>query len=116
MLHGLEPCHDRAMNTHAHAHIDNDDTLRAERARLLTRGAELRERVQRVRQDLGRGDAPLPSDAPDAAIVLDETARRELNQIERALERIEAGTFAVCEQCGAEITADRRRVVPYTTS
>jgi DnaK suppressor protein len=125
MLPVAWPCHDCPMHTLAHAHIDNDETLRAARAQLLARGAELRDRVQRVRQDLGRGDTPLPRDAPDAAIAvendeilkaIDEAARRELNQIERALERIEAGTFAICEQCGAEIGSDRRRVVPYTTS
>ena len=104
--------------------IISDETLRSVRDQLMARGAELRERVQRVGQDLGRRATPLPRDAPDAAIVLEndeilqaieETARRDLQQIERALERLEAGTFVPCETCGAPIEAERRRAVPYTT-
>ncbi|HEU5136110.1 MAG TPA: TraR/DksA C4-type zinc finger protein [Steroidobacteraceae bacterium] len=104
--------------------ITGDETLRKAREQLLARGAELRERVQRIDADLRRKSTPLPRDAPDAAIIIendeilqaiDETAHRELRQIKHALERIEAGTFAVCETCGATIEAGRRRVVPYTT-
>jgi DnaK suppressor protein len=102
----------------------SDEALRSVREQLVARGAELRERVQRVAQDLGRSSTPLPKDAPDAAIMvendeilqaIDETARRELQQIERALERLEAGTFVICETCGEPIEAERRRAVPYTT-
>jgi len=102
----------------------SDDTLRAARERLMARGADLRDRIQRVSQDLRRSVTPLPRDAPDAAIVLendeilqaiDETARRELEHIDHALERIDTGTFAICETCGATIEADRHRVVPYAT-
>jgi DnaK suppressor protein len=111
-------CHDGGMNT------VTDETLRISRARLMARGAELRDRIRRVQRDLRRTDHPLPADAPDAAIemendeilqALDETARRELHEIEHALERFEAGTFALCEACGAEIEEARLIAVPYTT-
>ena len=45
-----------------------DDTLRATRTRLLARGAELRERIRRVRADLRREQDPLPRDSADAAL------------------------------------------------
>jgi DnaK suppressor protein len=102
----------------------SDETLRSLRARLVARGAELRDRVQRVQQDLRRVSNPLPQDAPDAAIAvendeilqaIDETARRELMQIEQALERIESGSFARCDNCGAEIEEARLVAVPYTS-
>ena len=102
----------------------NDESLRTTRAWLLQRSAELGERIGRVQQDLRRTSTPLPRDAPDAAIVvendeilqaLEESARREMSQIERALERLEAGTFGHCEVCGAAIEADRQTVVPYAT-
>ena len=101
-----------------------DDSLREARARLVARDAQLRDRIQRVQQDLGRTSNPLPRDSADAAIVvendeilhaIDEAARRELNQIERVLERIEAGTFTRCETCGEDIEAARLIAVPYTT-
>jgi DnaK suppressor protein len=103
-------------------HTTTDDTLRSIRAGLLAREAELRDRVHRVQDDLRRRDQPLPRDAPDAAIAmendeilqaLDETARVELDQITRALERLEVGTYGLCEECGKQIEAERLRVVPY---
>lgn len=102
----------------------DDDELRAIRERLLAREVELRDRVRRVHDDLRREVAPLPRDAPDAAVIVendqileavDESARSELRQIERALERLEAGTYGLCEQCGKRIGAERLRVVPYAT-
>jgi DnaK suppressor protein len=103
-------------------HTISDDQLRSARVWLLDRGVELRERVGRVQDDLRRKSTPLPRDAPDAAIVMendevlraiDETARAELMHIDRALERLDAGTYALCERCGKKIDAQRLGVVPY---
>ena len=48
-----------------------DDKLRNTREWLLARGEELRDRLRRVQEDLGRQREPLPKDAPDAAIVIE---------------------------------------------
>lgn len=104
--------------------MTTDETLRTARARLVARGAELRDRVHRTDQELRRASGPLPQDAPDAAIVLEndevlhaikETARRELGHIDHALERIEGGVFSRCEACGAQIEAARLMAVLYAT-
>lgn len=103
-------------------HTLTDETLRSIRAGLLAREAELRDRVRRVQDDLRREVNPLPRDAPDAAVVMendkifqavDEAARLELKHIERALERLEAGTYGLCDACGKRIENERLRVVPY---
>jgi DnaK suppressor protein len=100
--------------------MNHDDDLRATRAKLLGRGAELRDRLRRVHLDLTRSQEPLPGDSKDAAIVIENdevlqaiehAATRELADIERALERLDAGTFGVCEACGAEIAPERLRAV-----
>ena len=100
-----------------------DDNLRNAREWLLQRGAELRDRLRRVRDDLGRQREPLPKDAPDAAIVvendeilaaIDNAARSELNRINHALGHLDAGMFGLCEICGVEIDLKRLRAVPYT--
>ena len=100
-----------------------DDRLRNTREWLLARGAELRDRLRRVKEDLGRQREPLPKDAPDAAIAVEndeileainKAARSELERIDHALEHLDAGMFGLCEICGAEIDDDRLRVVPYT--
>ncbi|HTU67590.1 MAG TPA: TraR/DksA family transcriptional regulator [Steroidobacteraceae bacterium] len=104
--------------------IRHDERLRAVRARLVARGAELRDRVSRVRTDLSRAREPLPRDSADAAIVIENddvlraiesTAGREMEHIDRALERMDAGGFGLCEQCGDDIEASRLDVVPYAT-
>jgi RNA polymerase-binding protein DksA len=101
-----------------------DDKLRGARQWLLARSAQLRERARRVQDDLGRETTPLPRDASDAAIVIEndeillaieEASLSELKQIGRALERLDAGTYGVCEGCGGMIGAERLRVVPYAT-
>jgi DnaK suppressor protein len=100
----------------------NDEHLRSIRERLQARNAELQERIRRVNDDLRREVTPLPRDAPDAAVVMendeilqavDEAARGELRQIGRALERLGTGTYGLCETCGKRIEAERLRVVPY---
>ena len=105
-----------------HSKPDTDDGLRAIRERLVSRSKELSERIRRVHDDLGRESVPLPRDLPDAAIVLendeilqavDESARAELAQIERASERLEAGTYGTCETCCGKIEPERLRIVPY---
>lgn len=102
-------------------HTIKDENLRAIRGRLLARDAELRERIRRVHADLRRELTTLPQDAADAAVVLEndevlqaveDSARSELQHIGRALERLEMGTYGVCEACNDSIEAARLRVVP----
>jgi DnaK suppressor protein len=41
--------------------------------------------------------------------------RKLLNKIREALDRLEAGTFGICEECGEGIGIERLRVRPVTT-
>jgi DnaK suppressor protein len=106
------------MNAHT------DEKHRVARASLSERAGELRDRLRRVEADLGRQRDPMPRDFADGAIRVEndevleaiaESARVELRRIEAALERIEAGQFALCERCGATIGPERRAAVPYAT-
>ena len=40
--------------------------------------------------------------------------RQEVAQIERALQRIEEGTYGKCARCGEEISDARLRAIPHT--
>jgi RNA polymerase-binding transcription factor len=100
------------------------DRLRNSREWLLARGAELQDRLRRVQQDLGRQREPLPRDAPDAAIVvendeilaaIEKAAYSEIDRIELALARLDEGVFGLCETCGNDIEEARLRAVPYAT-
>lgn len=92
------------------------------RGRLHARAAELKERLARVERDLRRETTPLPRDAPDAAIVIEndeiltairDTGRKELAHISAALERLDHGLYGICETCGADIPEKRLAAVPY---
>jgi DnaK suppressor protein len=38
-----------------------------------------------------------------------------LRKVEDALDRLEEGTYGVCEDCGASINVERLKVLPFTT-
>jgi DnaK suppressor protein len=42
--------------------------------------------------------------------------RQKRQQLERALERADAGLYGICERCGRVIDPARLRVLPYATS
>lgn len=44
-----------------------------------------------------------------------ENARRELNQIDAALTRMDEGEYGVCVDCGADIPMERLEALPYAT-
>jgi RNA polymerase-binding transcription factor DksA len=101
-----------------------DEFICQARARLEARKADLGERLARVQLDLRRTTEPLPRDAPDAAIAVEndevlsaigEAARSELASIDGALRRIEQGTYGECESCAEDIGHERLLSVPYAT-
>lgn len=104
-------------------HTMSDEDLRSIRAGFVARDAKLRERVRWVEDDLRHETTQLPRDAPEAAVMqndeilqaVDESARSELKQIQRALEQLEAGTYGLCETCATRIDPERLRIVPYAT-
>ncbi len=47
-----------------------------------------------------------------STLAADETMKTELEKINEALERMEKGTYGVCENCQKEIPLDRLRAYP----
>ena len=93
------------------------------RRELVRKREEMLGRLSVITQDVGHLSQPLDPDFEEQAVerqneevldALDSAARRELVQIERALERIERGEYAVCALCGDPIPLARLRAVPYT--
>jgi len=50
----------------------------------------------------------------EVLVDLELQGRAEIVQVRAALERIESGTFGVCDLCGEEISDGRLEAVPYT--
>jgi len=45
--------------------------------------------------------------------ILNDRDRRKLIEIDEALERIEDGTYGICEECGKRITSNRLKIMPF---
>ena len=83
---------------------------------------QLRQRLGKIEQNLRETPEP---DAEEQALDrendevlerLDPSSRKEMAMIEAALARIAAGTYDVCDNCGATIGAQRLKALPYTTA
>ncbi len=94
--------------------------IAARKARLIKKLNELNARLAQVEDAL---DHPLPKDSEEAALdreddeVLEEVghaAEREKAMVVAALERIVAGEYGRCTQCGEEISEARLDLLPYT--
>jgi len=46
---------------------------------------------------------------------LEENSEHVLKAIDRALAKVETGTFGICETCGQPIAEDRLLAIPYAT-
>ena len=104
--------------------VDLDDR----RAQLL----DLRSRVLGAAHDIVEGDVDdgeLSSAAGDQHLAdhasemvdrevdvsLEENAEQIVYEIDRAVARIDAGSYGRCERCGQEIPEERLEAVPYAT-
>src|SRR5262245_6427183 len=63
-------------------------------------------------RDIERTDRVQEEAAELALTALDEQGRREMEAIQAALARIDAGTYSICETCGETISAARLKAMP----
>ncbi len=88
----------------------------------------LEEEHARLKEELARLDARAPEGigyhdhmADDATDVMDQTTRAalrrhlevRLQQVEAALQRMEAGTYGICQACGRPIDIARLKAIPF---
>ena len=67
-------------------------------------------------KDDGRDTYDVASEERDREIsyLLTDRDRSKVQSIDQALERIDAGTYGICESCEGEITAERLKAMPFT--
>jgi DnaK suppressor protein len=87
------------------------------RADLAKADSEIAERLTDSVRDAGDDPADAGSKAyeRDLELALTQNTRRLLEQGERALARIDAGTYGVCESCGQAIGKARLLAFPRAT-
>ncbi len=101
----------------------NKSDIERFKEKLEVQRGEARELLRRAEEEQRGLDTDRPPDLGDFCVAsatreyLFERAsqqRRLLNRIERALQRIQAGTFGECITCGEEIKRKRLEVMPWT--
>ena len=87
---------------------------------LIHRRAALMERISRVTTDIQKEHSADWSEQAqerqndEVLEAIGNESRNELAQINKALERIEDGTYTTCSSCGEDINLERLEAVPYT--
>jgi DnaK suppressor protein len=93
------------------------------RPRLEERLTTLTRREEALQRHLRGQDGRLEADSSDKVGFngqdevlegLEESALREIPQIQAALSRIDRGTFGACVKCGSDIAQGRLRALPFT--
>jgi DnaK suppressor protein len=96
-----------------------EDKLREEQASLAQQVAEIEARFSGEEQlDATRGDEGEPETVTtdrERDLQLLENAKDLLDQVERAIRKIEAGTYGVCANCGKNIEAARLKALPHAS-
>ena len=96
------------------------DTIKKD---LELRKSELESRIKSINADVSHTHQPLSADWSEQAVereneevleALGNASQRELQQIIRALQRIENGRYEICERCDEKIPDARLKLVPYT--
>ncbi len=96
----------------------NDDrraALEQERDLLRTKVHELDSREDDLSYDDNFADSAQVAAERGENKVLYDQLRRDLDDIEKALERMDSGAYGTCEVCGATIGSDRLEVMPATS-
>jgi RNA polymerase-binding transcription factor DksA len=95
----------------------------AVRRRLVERKGELLVRAGEVHADITRAAGPLEKDFAEQAVQMEndavlaglsESTAAELAQINRALRRLDDGTYGQCVVCGQEIDERRLAALPHS--
>jgi DnaK suppressor protein len=101
--------------------IMNPHTLETYRQQLLALQQQLLHRIFDMEESMRTMDADrdiermdrIQEEAAEVTLTaLDEQGRREMEAIQAALARIDAGTYGICETCGETISAARLTARP----
>lgn len=97
--------------------------LDAFKATLLQRRTELQDRLQRTHKHIYQKTEPVSANFHEQVtqtendqlvMALEEDAKDEIAQINRALQRIHDNSYLQCARCGQDIGVKRLQAIPYT--
>ncbi len=97
------------------ANEDRRAELEQERDLLRSKVHELDAKGDDLSYDEGFADSAQVAAERGENKVLYDQLRRDLDDIEKALERMDSGAYGTCEVCGNTIGRDRLEVMPATS-
>jgi RNA polymerase-binding protein DksA len=96
--------------------------LREERAELSEQLTTIEDQAFAATQSDMSGDVGVDDESADAGtatferekeLSIEQNVRDLIQKIDRALKRIEAGTYGICDRCGKPIEKARLKALPY---
>jgi DnaK suppressor protein len=90
--------------------IRHRDFLRAE---IASQGADPDSDDVNFVDDMGFADRGHSSEERSQVIAVVRALRSNLQDVERALSKMETGTFGICERCGEPISTERLEALPW---
>jgi RNA polymerase-binding protein DksA len=96
--------------------------LRDERAELSEQLSTIEDQAFAATQSDISGDVGVDDESADAGtatferekeLSIEQNVRDLIQKIDRALKRIDAGTYGICERCGKPIEKARLKALPY---
>lgn len=98
------------------SHFDTQAVKRLINDQLQEVSGELRmlERRLENKPDFGLGEGSTGVYSWEMALNRKERATQQQAELRQALERIEAGVYGVCQQCGQPINPERLEILPAT--
>ena len=96
--------------------------LVAERATYMDQAESLRIDAEQLAEDMEPGDIQFDEESGEGDtlnvererdLALSAQARAAVDEIDRALAKMDAGTYGVCERCGNPIPKARLKALPY---
>lgn len=102
------------MSETSHDHGPVRDELERERALLTDKVHELDAKEDDLEYDGNFADSAQVAAEMGENKVLYDQLRRDLDDIEKALARMDDGTYGTCEVCGTDIGEARLEVMPST--
>ncbi|HUR23490.1 MAG TPA: TraR/DksA C4-type zinc finger protein [Acidimicrobiales bacterium] len=101
---------------------DQRAELVAERANYVEAAESLRQEAEMLAEDMEPGDIQFDEESGEGDtlnvererdLALSAQARAAVDEIDRALAKMDAGTYGVCERCGQPIPKARLKALPY---
>lgn len=102
--------------------IDQRAELITERATYVEAAEALRLEAEALAEDMEPGDIQFDEESGEGDtlsvererdLALSAQARAAVDEIDRALAKMDAGTYGVCERCGQPIPKARLKALPY---